>query len=328
MIYHKKTVIFAVLGALTILLTACSNEKTEEVHFLRFERLIFKTKPSELQHEMLKHRDEYNTELILFAPEQEQYMQMVTDFVSDPVMRDVFRITDSVYSDLSNIEKELGRALHHAYTLYPSMPRVEHFYTMVTGQFDNYPFRIFSNTSEICISLDQYALQYMESYGYFGTPKYIVQLCSPQQIVPDCIRLIAKLNIQWPETDQTLLDYAIAEGKAIYFAEQTMPHLHDTILLRYTGEQLDWMRHNTRNVWGWLLENKLLYSTDNNLFHNIIDDAPKTNAFGDGSAPRTTDYIGWQIVRAYAKKTDCSIEELFMEDDSQKILNISGWRPK
>ena len=63
------------------------------------------------------------------------------------------------------------------------------------------------------------------------------------------------------------------------------------------------------------------------LFRNIIDDAPKTNAFGDGSAPRTTDYIGWQIVRAYMKKSGCTMQQLFEETDSQKLLTQSGWRP-
>lgn len=87
------------------------------------------------------------------------------------------------------------------------------------------------------------------------------------------------------------------------------------------------MEENLENVWGWLIQNNVLFTTDLSQIRNLIDDAPKTNAFGEGSAPRTGDYIGWQIVKKYIKKTGCSISELFAETDSQKILEQSGWRP-
>ena len=62
-------------------------------------------------------------------------------------------------------------------------------------------------------------------------------------------------------------------------------------------------------------------------FHNLIDDAPKTNAFRD-SSPRTTDYIGWQIVSRYMKNSGISMQQLLEEADAQKILSQSNYRPK
>ena len=62
-------------------------------------------------------------------------------------------------------------------------------------------------------------------------------------------------------------------------------------------------------------------------FHNLIDDAPKTNAFRD-SSPRTTDYIGWKIVSQYMANSGSTMQQLFDETDSQKILNQSNYRPK
>ena len=61
--------------------------------------------------------------------------------------------------------------------------------------------------------------------------------------------------------------------------------------------------------------------------HNFIDEAPKTNAFRN-SAPRTTDYLGLQIVRAYMKRSGASLDELFANTDSQAILQKSGFKPK
>ena len=316
------------LVVLCLLLLAGCRHSGEEVRFHRFDQLLFDTPADRLQAELTAHRDEYHTDLIVFAPGSPEYMQMVNGFTTDPVMRDIYRATDSLYRDLSGVERQLGRALNRAYRQCPSMPRVQNVYTMVTGDYDNYNNRVYSlDGTELCIALDVYALGSFARYQYFGMPLHVVRLCSREQIVPDCLRCMADMNIAWPEGDKTLLDYAIAEGKKLYFVEKCMPGIADTTLLRYTREQLDWMHDNERNVWSWLIQNKALYSTDLSVLRNLIEDAPHTNAFGASSAPRTAAYIGWQIVRAYMKKSGSTMQQLLDEADSRKILTASGWRP-
>lgn len=311
---------------LVMALTGC-HQKAEEVTFHRFDHLLFDTPVDQLQQEIIKHRDEYTSELILLYPEEPGFMEMTQDFVSDPVMRDIYRITDSLYHDLSDVERELGKALARAYELCPNMGHVERFYTMVTGDFDSYGFRVFSNTQDLCVGLDFYALGAMERYQYFGMPNYLVRTLSREYIVPDCMFTLANLHLASPDGERTLLDHAIADGKKLYFLEKTMPGIADTIMLRYTGEQMAWMERNVANVWAWLIQNKMLYSTDQADYRNLMGDAPHTNAFGPESAPRTTSYIGWQIVRRYMKKSGATMQELLDEADSRKILDESGWRP-
>ena len=318
---------FVCLCILLISLTSCQHKSNSQVHFHRFEQLLFTTPADQLQDELKKHQEEYNTELILLYPDEPEYMQMVQGYTTDPIVQDIYRITDSLYHDLSDVERQLGQALERAYKLYPELPRLNRFYTLVTGDFDNYNYRIYSNGIDLCVSLDQYALPAMERYQYFGIPNHIVRLCTKEQIVPDCMSTVASLNCDFPDGEATLLDHTIAWGKILYFIEKTMPGLPDTTLLRYTEEQLDWMRHNTEQVWSYLIQNRLLYSTDQTLFRNLIDDAPKTNAFGEGSAPRTVAYIGWQIVSTYMKKSGATMQQLFKETDSQLILTQSAWRP-
>ena len=179
--------------------------------------------------------------------------------------------------------------------------------------------------ADLCVCLDQYALGAMERYQYFGVPTYMVRTLGREYIVPDCMMTLATPGL--PDGEPTLLDYAIAEGKKYFFVEKTLPGIADTILLRYTGEQLDWMEHNEGQVWAWMIENRMLYSTDQSAWRNLVGDAPHTNAFGSGSAPRTAGFIGWKIVRQYAKRSKCTMEELFAERDSRKILTVSQWRP-
>lgn len=321
---HAYVCLCIVIAALT--LAACGR-KSVEVHFHRFEQLLFDTPADRLPTELKAHEAEYASELIVLYPDDPEFIQMTQEFVADPVMRDIYRITDSLYHDLSDVERKLGRALGRAYKLCPQMSHLEHLYTMVTGDFDNYGFRVFSNSSDLCVCLDQYALGAMQRYQYFGMPAYLVRTLTRDAIVPDCMYTLAGLHIASPAGDWTLLDHAIADGKKLYFVEKTVPGIDDTLLLRYTADQLQWMRDNERNVWGWLLQNKLLYSTDQTSYRNLLGDAPHTNAFGSDSAPRIAAYIGWQIVRSYMKRSHCTMQELFDDTDSRHILTASGWRP-
>ncbi len=310
--------------AVLLLLGGCSSG--EKVKFHRLDQLLFTTPSDQLPEALKAHRDEYNTELIVFHPDEPEFIQMTQEFVSDPVTRDIFRITDSLYGDLTDVERQLGHALARAYKLCPEMPRMERFYTMVTADF-NYNFRVYGNGTDLCIGIDNYAIGAMGKYQYFGMPQYMVRTLSKEYIVPDCMHMLGSLQCDTPDGELTLLDHAVLEGKALYFVEQTMPGLADTILLRYTGDQHEWMKRNVANVWAWLIQNKMLYSKELSQYHNLIDDAPHTNAFGNESAPRTVNYIGLQIVRRYMKKSGAGMEELFRETDSQKILTESGWRP-
>lgn len=304
-----------------LLLFAACGPKAEPVKMLRFEQFLFA--------EGGNHGSaaDFASPLLNYYPDDPAFMGALTEFTNDKTVRDIYRITDSLYHNLDEEAESLGRALQKAYSLWPEMPRCERVFTMVTADYNDYDMRTFTHDgTELCIALDYYALGSMGRFGHFGFPNHILRLCTREQMVPDCMRCLADNAIDRP-TRGTLLDYAIADGKVIYFVEQTMPKLADTTLMQYTKPQLEWMKENVGPVWAWMIENELLYSTDLTHVRSLLGDAPKTNAFGEGSAPRTAAYIGWQIVRQYMKKTGSTMSQLMAERDSQRILNQSGWRP-
>lgn len=310
-----------ILLAALLLLTACSGGG-DTVRFNRFERLLFNTPMENLQKTLDDSMQVYSTPLLNVAPHDQQYMQALGAFVSDDVVRHIYNVTDSLYGDLGWLEEELGEALKRSRKVCPEMT-YDGFYTLVTADFDDYRNRVFCTDHELALSIDRYAVGSLPG----AVPAYIERLSRPEYIAADCMEAIARANIVLPDGDLTLLDYAIAEGKAIYYAQQTLPHAHDTILLRYTADQMAWMKANTEQVWGWMIQNKMLYTTDLSQLRNIIDEAPHTNAFGQSSAPRTTSYIGLQIVSRYMKKSEATMQQLFNNSDSREILSTSGWRP-
>lgn len=309
---------------LLLLLVGACKPKSESVKLLRFEQFLFAEK-GDSPHGTAA---DFASPLINYYPDDPEFMMMVNDFVHDPVVQSIYRTTDSLYHDLGWLNEELGCALHRAYNLCPGMPHCQRVFTMVTADYNDYDRRVFTyDGSELCIALDIYALPEMERFQYFGLPNHVVRLCTREHLTADCMRRLAENLIAWPNHGETLLDFALAEGKTLYFIEQTMPHLADSIIMRYTGAQLQWMKANVGSVWAWIIENNLLYNKDVSDRRALLGDAPKTNAFGEGSAPRTAAYIGWQIVRQYMKKSGAGMAELFSETDSRRILNQSGWRP-
>jgi hypothetical protein len=309
-----------------VLVSACHYTSDEAVQLHRFERVLFDTPMEQLQGKLQSVSGEYSTELLNIQPNNPDFMQMLSGFVQDPTMREVYRLVDSVFGDMQEESEELGKALKRAQELSPTL-LYDKVYTFVSGMFD-YDMRVGCNSHELVISLDQYILPYTEKFNYFNSPLFLVQQSRRQYLVTDCMEAIGRQHIAIPQDkEMSLLDYMVAEGKAIYFAEQTLPGTPDSILMRYSKPQMEWMQKNETNVWSYLLQKKVLYDNDYMRFHNLIDDAPKTNAFRD-SSPRTPYYIGWKIVSRYVENTGVSMDELFEETDAQKILSKSNYRPK
>lgn len=304
----------------TTLLTACHGKKGDGVKFLRFEQFLLEPDHGGFD------AAQFDSPLINYYPDDPQFMAMVQDFQRDDAVQYIYHVTDSLYHDLHWLETQMDKALAKAAKVCPSI-HYDRFYTILTADFEDYPNRVYCSDHELALSIDHYAVGNMQQYSNFGIPAYIIALSQKEYIAPDCMAAIARAHTELPEGQLSLLDYTIAEGKVQYFLERTIPWVDDTLRLRYTEQQMGWMKSNVRQVWTWLIENKMLYNTDYSQLRNFIDDAPKTNAFGEGSAPRTLHYIGWQIVRQYMKKSGSSMEELLAETDSQKILTQSGWRP-
>jgi hypothetical protein len=59
-----------------------------------------------------------------------------------------------------------------------------------------------------------------------------------------------------------------------------------------------------------------------------MNDAPFTSPVSQESPGRLGTFIGWQIVKGYMEKNDkLGLKDLMNEENFQKILENSGYRP-
>lgn len=316
------------VSAFCAMFTSCGKTDSEsgDIDMKRYEKLLFETPAAQLP-EVLKQNEYEYRYLLNENLDNPMYMRQIVDFVSDPMMKKVFEATQKRYADLSWLEKDLEEPMNKTRKLFPELD-IRYFYTLITGGFD-YNMRVVSVDSFLAVDICQYAIADMSFAGYFQYPQYLMNLLDSSFILPDCMQAVGinafmSMN-QSPELN-TLLDYMVFRGRILCFLNEVLPDVPLEKKIRYTPDQLEWAEENEGNVWGYMVQNQLLYSADNDKIRDFIDDAPKTRQFAD-SAPRLADFIGMKIIEKYMEKTSCTMQELFMQNDSQKILAASGYKP-
>ena len=81
-------------------------------------------------------------------------------------------------------------------------------------------------------------------------------------------------------------------------------------------------------MWGFLIKNKLMYSTETEVISKFTAEGPFTTGFVKESPGRTGVWIGWQIVRKYMDDNpNISLQQLMNEKDPQMILAKSKYKP-
>ncbi|UOE50235.1 gliding motility lipoprotein GldB [Mucilaginibacter sp. SMC90] len=163
-------------------------------------------------------------------------------------------------------------------------------------------------------------------------PHYLSRWFTPDNITPRVVEGIAREDM-FPEddNDKALLNKMIYNGKIMYFMDRVLPDMADSTKIRYTTAQLKWCNEFEGKIWGYFLQENLLYETDYQKIQKYLTEAPFTPGFGEKneSAPKLAVWTGWQIVKKYMDKhSDVTLPQLMADKDAQKILNQSGYHPK
>ena len=124
------------------------------------------------------------------------------------------------------------------------------------------------------------------------------------------------------------MDNMLFRGKVMYLLSVFMPEEKPENIMGYSAEQWKWAKTNEKQVWGYIIDQKHLFSTDVMLIRKYMNDAPFTAPLSQDSPGRMGTWLGWQIVQSYMNKNpNKSLTDLMKENNYQKILEDSGYRP-
>jgi gliding motility-associated lipoprotein GldB len=257
-------------------------------------------------------------------------LDILQTLYADQAYTDLNREVDSVFKDLTPIEQDLTQTFKYIRYYYPAA-RIPRFIGFLSG------FEVQTPIGEtyMGIGLDMFLGKDNKFYRAIvqSVPRYLSRRFAPEYIVPRTAETYIREEL-FPEkdNDRSLLSKMIYSGKIMYFMDQVLPDaVDDSVKIGYTAKQLGWCRTYESEIWAYYLENNLLFETDYQKIQVLLSEGPFTPGLGEKneSAPKIGIWTGWQIVRQYMKNNPkVSLQELMKEEDPQKILNGSKYKPK
>ena len=258
-------------------------------------------------------------------PFSQQNIRQLKDYVSDTQIISIYHKTMEVFPDVNHLEKSLAGAFSRYHYFFPDQ-KLPDVYTYVSDIYYESP--VMKKDTVLIIALDDYLGADFPLYRALGLPVYRVRCMQPDYIPVDVMKALYFDELAVPSRMKTLLDRMIYEGKLMVFLDAVLPDTPDTVKICYTGKKMEWARDHEKELWGFIVENKLLYSTDYQMISKLMQDGPFTNGFGKQSPARLGVFMGWQIVRRFMiNNPGVTPEQLFKMTDSQTILQRSRYKP-
>jgi len=257
------------------------------------------------------------------------YFKTLRDVLHAQSYRDLKHDVDSVFPNLDKQEAELTEAFKYIKYYYPQkqLPKVY-------AYFSGFQAQTTIGNGYVGIGLDQFLGANSRFYPALieSYPKYISRRFTPDNITPRVIEVMAREDMfPEPEKSKSLLAKMIYNGKIMYFMDRILPDVADTTKIGFTGKQLQWCNDFKQQIWGYFLDENLLYESDYQKIQKYLNEAPFTPGLGEknDSAPKLAVWTGWQIVKQYMDRNPkVSLQQLMADDDAQKILNASKYRAK
>ena len=258
------------------------------------------------------------------------YYQTIRELLKAQPYNDLKHDVDSIYpGEMTKQNEELTDAFRRIKYYFPKqeLPKVYAYFSGFEAQSS-------IGSGYFGIGLDLFLGANSRFYPALtkAFPHYLSRFFTPENITPRVVEGIAR-NDMFIENDNdaSLLTKMIYNGKIMYFMDQVLPDLPDSLKIQYTSKQMDWCKANESNIWAYFLDENLLYETDFTKTGKYINVAPFTPGLGENneSAPRLGIWTGWQIVKKYMEKhPELSLAQLMAINDPQKILNESKYRPE
>ena len=248
------------------------------------------------------------------------------NFITSRQNVEVYRSTAEIYEDIREIEEEMEVAWKH-YRYYFPDAGIPEIYTCISGFNSSY---IIGN-EVIGISLDRYLGRDSEYYPMLGIYNYQTLWMIREKIVSDCMYAWASstwINEDNEDKSTDVMNAMIHEGRLLYFTKCMLPDEEDTLLFRFTEMQMQFVVNNEQQIWEYLVEHDMLFSTDPLLLKKLTGDAPFTSYFTSESPGRAANWIGYRIVESFMRKNpDVSLSDLMKEDKLPSILERSKYSP-
>ncbi len=251
----------------------------------------------------------------------------------------VYKRSQELYKNFGDVEKELTQGFKYVKYYFPAYKVPAHIITTV-GPMDalapmtnQEPSPNFMGQDFVAIGLQFYLGKDFFIYNDAGfisnvAPQYRSRRFAKEFIASDIFKLV--IDDMYPDSSNRypLIERFIEKGKRLYLLNQFLPSAEDTLLIGYTGKQINWCRDNERSIYNFFIQQNLLFEIDPALTQNFTTDGPATQGMPEESPGNVGAFLGWQIVKSYMKKHTSVTPERLMLTKNKIIYDESAYKPK
>ena len=285
-----------------------------ELKVERFDKIFFETPPEDLE--------KVKKAFPFFFPVGNDNSVWL-DKMRSPLWREVYDEVQKKYADFRP-EKEILEALFKRIKYYFPETVTPKVITVISEM--DYNNKVIYADSLVIVSLELYL---GKNHKFYEFPNYLKENFEQRQIAPDIVTSFSASKIP-VISDKTLLAQMIYSGKQLYLKDLLLPDYSDAEKMGYSPQQIKWCEENEDYMWRYFIEREMLYSNDQKLIPRFISQAPFSKFYLelDNESPgRVGAWLGWQIVRAYAKNNEIPIANL-LKLNAKELFEKSKYKPK
>jgi hypothetical protein len=297
----------------------------------RFDQSLVKYSESGLNQENLEQlRAEYPQFLPLFiqgairvaGPNDSLTAMGLSRFVTDENIRLIADSVQLAFANFSETAQELTNGFKRYQHYFPEaiIPKIVTFYS-------GFNYAQIADDSLLAIGLDMYLGASSSYYPKLGFPQYRFRNMHPKQIPIDALYSWITTEYDLPN-GSNLLQQMVYFGKVHLAINYLLPEAPQHRSFGFTEQQLKWCLSNEAEIWGFLLDQEMMFSNDNTTIRKFIGEGPFTAGFSDEAPAKLGQFIGWRIAQAYMRSNEqTTLKQLLENTNAQEILNQSTYKP-
>lgn len=325
------------------MLAGCTGRKIPDVSNVkvdlevqRFEQDFFAIDPNHTEQSLEQLNNKYPGFLrdfifnILALPPQpdsaKAVEQQVVAFVNS--YKPLKDSADKIFANFTDVGKQVKTGLQFVKYYFPSYKLPSKLITFI-GPINSYGNILTTDALAVGLQLymgSNYSL-YQSEAGQELYPAYISRRFKKEYIPVNCIKTIVDDMFPDNSAGRPLIEQMVQAGKRLYLLDQLMPEAEDTLKTGYTKSQLEGCYKNEETIWSYFVQNDLLYVSDPSIIKDYMNDAPKTQAFGEESPGYIGQFVGWQIVKKWMSKNEKVTLPQLLETNPKTIFEQAKYKP-
>lgn len=171
----------------------------------------------------------------------------------------------------------------------------------------------FCTENEIAIGLERYLGAKTDVIAELPTQDFfpwIKEKMDPQYLERDAVAAWIMTHLVEEKDGANNIEAMIRWGKIIYLTEAAFPDMPKHWIMRYKESEYKWAIENERAFWDYLVDQKLLFQTNERTQANLLNDGPFTTGLPEKGPDRLGQFLGWRIMQSYMEQYDITLQEL------------------